>query len=257
MADDALTAAIENARNNPSDEDAWDSLEDLAADSQSPDEVAELYREVVSGDIDAALAATLGQRAMNFLEEWFGEDSPLLVQILDTVLGKDPSAEWAFQRLTVVHTAAGRFDDLLALYDRALAAAEDDGARAALLDEAANVAKDFAGDSVRAIGYMQQLLPLKPKDKGLASSLERLLEKEGQWTDLIAFWNGRLGNLKKKADVHAMHERIAGCYLDQLGQPGDALAELVVMPLLHGQCLAGDAARALRLARLGADQEQG
>jgi len=226
MADDALTAAIENARNNPSDEDAWDSLEDLAADSQSPDEVAELYREVVSGDIDAALAATLGQRAMNFLEEWFGEDSPLLVQILDTVLGKDPSAEWAFQRLTVVHTAAGRFDDLLALYDRALAAAEDDGARAALLDEAANVAKDFAGDSVRAIGYMQQLLPLKPKDKGLASSLERLLEKEGQWTDLIAFWNGRLGNLKKKADVHAMHERIAGCYLDQLGQPGDALAEL-------------------------------
>ncbi|MBW2462472.1 MAG: hypothetical protein JRH11_12560, partial [Deltaproteobacteria bacterium] len=246
MADDSLEAAIENARNHPSDEDTWDTLEDIVADTQSPDEVAELYRDVLAGDIDADLAGTLGQRALNFLEEWFGEDSPLLVEILGHVLAKDPSADWAFQRLTVVHTAAGRFDDLLALYDTALAGASDDGRRAALLDEAANVAKDFAGNAVRAIGYMQQLLPLKPKDKGLASSLERLLEKEEQWADLIAFWNGRIGDLDDD-DVHAAHERIARTYLDQLNQPADALAETKKLLDAGG---GGDAAIAL-LERIG------
>ncbi|RLB52367.1 MAG: hypothetical protein DRJ42_15085, partial [Deltaproteobacteria bacterium] len=251
MADDSLEAAIENARNNPSDEDAWDTLEDIVADSQSPDEVAELYRDVLAGDIDADLAATLGQRALNFLEEWFGEDSPLLVEILGQVLATDPSADWAFQRLTVVHTAAGRFDDLLALYDTALAGAPDDAQRASLLDEAANVAKDFAGNAVRAIGYMQQLLPLKPKDKGLASSLERLLEKEEQWADLIAFWNGRIGNLEKKEDVHAAHERIARTYLDQLDQPAAALGETKKLLEAGG---GGDAAIAL-LERIGDSEE--
>ncbi len=226
MADDALKEAIANARANPSDEDAWDAVEEVAADTQSPEGVAELYREVISGDIGPELATSLGRRAVSFLEEWFGEDSTFLVDILSQVLGHDPSADWAFSRLTVVHTAAGRFDDLLALYDRALEATEDDHRRADMLDEAANVAKDFAGDSLRAIQYMRRLLPLRPKDKSLASSLERLLEKESQWQDLIDLWTGRIGTLKKKADVHAMRERIATCYLDRLERPADALAEV-------------------------------
>ena len=114
MADDAaLREAIDNARANPSDDEAWDTLEEAAADAQSPEEVADLYVEVLSNDIDASLATSLGERAVGFLEEWFGEDSPYLVKILTHVLDKDGSADWAFQRLTVVHTAAGRFDDLL------------------------------------------------------------------------------------------------------------------------------------------------
>jgi len=221
-----LAPAIDAARNAPDDAAAWDELEELAASTQHPEEVAALYREILSTDLDPALVAKLGERAVQFHEEWFAEDAPALVEVLGRVIELDPSAEWAFQRLTVVHTAAGHWDDLLALYDQALASPQvqhDELRRVTLLDEAANLAKDFASAPDRAIAYMQQLLPLRPKDKQLPAALERLLERESRWEDLIAFWSERLPALKKK-EANAARLRIAQCYLDQLERPADALS---------------------------------
>jgi len=221
-----LQEAIEAARANPEDEAAWDRVEDLAGDLQAPEDVATLYRDVLTADLDEEQREELAQRAVQFHEEWFAEDSPALAQMLERILELDPRSDWAFQRLTVVHTTAGRWDELLALYDNALAAAEDPDRKVGLLDEAANVAKDFASRPDRAIGYMQQLLPLRPKDAQLRSSLERLLEREERWTDLIAFWRERLPSIRKKKDAHALRVKIARTELERLGAPGDALEDV-------------------------------
>jgi hypothetical protein len=112
---DALVTALDEARRSPGDEAAWDQVEILAATLQRPDEVAELYREVLERDLPPVLAASLGRRGAKFCEEWYGESSPALLGILTRVVALDPGAEWAFQRLTVAHTVAARWDDLLAL----------------------------------------------------------------------------------------------------------------------------------------------
>ena len=226
MSDKDLSEAIEAARKNPTDDEAWDRAEEIAGDDESPDEVAQAYREALSESLDDDALEPLAQRAVQFHEEWYAEDSPVLVEVLERALELLPRADWAFQRLTVVHTTAGRWDDLLALYDRSIAAARDEGRKAGLLDEAANVAKDFASAPDKAIGYMQALLPLRPSDAQLATQLERLLEREERWADLIGFWRTRLEGTRKKKESQALRLRIARAQLDRLGQPDAALADV-------------------------------
>lgn len=221
---EALEAALERARGSLGDEEAWDALEELAADLQRPDEVAELYGEILSRDLPPVLASTLGQRGASFLEEWFGENSPEYQQLLTRVVALDPNSEWAFQRLTIAHTVAGRWDDLLALYDIAITNAIDDDRRISLLSEAANVARDFAQYPDRAIEYLEKLVVLKPDDKELSESLERLLERQERWDDLIAFWSRDLDRLSPQ-EAHALRIRIAECYLQQLERPEAALEQ--------------------------------
>lgn len=222
---DEMQAAMEAVRAAPEDEGAWDRLEDAAASTQRPEDVAAVFEEVLRQDLSPTLADGLGQRAANFLEEWFGEESETLIRVLTRVLEIVPTSEWAFQRLTVAHTMAGRWDELLALYDHAIAASSSKARRQALLDEAANVAKDFAGAPDKAIEYLNQLLEMRPYDQQLVASLERLLERQERWGDLVELWISRLdGQLPE--DRRAQRLRIANCYLDRLDQPGAALKQV-------------------------------
>lgn len=225
-ADEAFVAAAAAARANPESDEAWDQLEDIAGAAQSPDELSTLYREVLSSDLSIEVAGNLGQRAVGFHEEWYAEDSPLLVEVLSRVLEIDPQAgDWAFQRLTVVYTVSESWDALLGLYDKSIAAEKDEARRVTLLEEAAQTAKDFAGAPERAIDYLKALLVLRPDDSSLAKNLARLLERSERWTDLIEHL--RVRSEGRSADeVRQTRLRIAELWLDEVGQPAEAVQEL-------------------------------
>ncbi len=224
-AEEQFAGALAAAEASPEDESCWDILEEMAEQLQRPDEVGELYRKVLAQDLSTDLAETLGQRAAQFHEEWFSEDSPHLAEVLTRVLEIDPTAEWALQRVTVVMTVGERWNELLALYDKALSATSDKLRREQLLDEAASLAKDFAGAPDRAIDYLSQLSELRPTDSQLVSSLERLLERQGRWQELIGLWRKRVEAASAK-DALALRGRIAACYLDNLEDAGACLAEV-------------------------------
>ena len=223
---DDLQAAVAAVRAAPSDDGAWDALEALAGQLDRLDEVAALYRELIGEQKDGH-ALAIGERAVRFHEEWLGGDREGLERVLWRVLEIDASSEWALQRLSVVLTVAERWDDLLALYDRALAAASG-ARREQLLEEAAQVAKDVAGKPDEAVGYLQSLYEIRPDDAQLAVSLERLLERHERWRDLIALWESRLEAMTDDAarDIRA---RIAECWLDPLAAPVEALESARVL----------------------------
>jgi lipopolysaccharide biosynthesis regulator YciM len=215
-----LIAAVEST---PADEESWDELEDLAAKLQRPDEIGAAYRKVLAPGLAPELVERVGQRALGFHEEWFGEASPHLVDVLERILKLDAGLSWALQRITVVLTVKEGWTDLLAHFDRAIEAAGDDTfRRTSLLEEAAQLAKDFAGQPGRAVGYLSQLLDLRPHDAQLFTSLERLLERENKHAELVALWRRKLEDETGAADVRA---RIADTYLDKLSDPAAALAE--------------------------------
>ncbi|HWN68529.1 MAG TPA: hypothetical protein VNM90_12905, partial [Haliangium sp.] len=222
-------AAVDAVRKTPANLESWDTIESLTDELNCSDEVAALYREVLARDLPMELALSLGERAANFIEEWFGDDPTATQDVLLRVLEIDPDAEWAFQRLTVVFSSLERWDQMLALYDRSLAKTNDDARRIQLLQEAAQVAKDVANQPDKAIGYLQKLVPLKPGDVQLESSLERLLERHERWSDLIALWESQLEGLGPE-EREQSRLRIARCWLDNLRQPGRALD--AVRPLL-------------------------
>jgi tetratricopeptide (TPR) repeat protein len=237
-----LGAVLKEAERAPHKEESWNKLEELASAQQRPDEVAELYRRVLRENDRPELVSALGQRALRFHEEWFGGKADELVEILTRVLELDPSAEWALRRLSVLYTVKERWPDLLAIYDRSLAAEADVGRRRELLSEALRIAKDFVGDADRSFGYLRELSRLTPNDANLFGQLERLLERQGRWADLVQLWQGRMAQVAP-AEARRLHERAAALRLEKLNDPAGALAE--VAPVL---ATGHDDQRALALA---------
>ncbi|HSD87831.1 MAG TPA: hypothetical protein VLB44_09970, partial [Kofleriaceae bacterium] len=208
---------------------AWEEVEELAAELDKPDEIVGLFNETLSGKLEAQVAEMIGERAGRFCDEWFGDDPKVLEKILSRVLQLAPSSESALQRLSVLYTVAERWDDVLSLYDRAITGSKEKSHRVRWLREAAQLAKDVANQPEKAIGYYQQLLPLAPNDAQVNTGLERLLERHERWADLIALWEGRLEDQSKK-DREKSRARIAAVWLDNLGDPQNALG--AVKPLL-------------------------
>ena len=216
--------ATAEVKHSPHAVSAWEEAESLAGELDKPDEIVALFNEVLAAKLAPEVAEMIGERAGGFCDEWFGDDPKVLEKILGRVLHLAPSSESALQRLSVLYTVAERWDDVLALFDRAIEAnANDKSRRTRLLREAAQLAKDVANQPEKAIAYYQKLLPLAPDDAQVNTGLERLLERHERWPDLIALWEGRIENQSKK-DRERTRARIAGVWLDSLGDPQNALS---------------------------------
>ncbi len=223
-----LATALKAARDTPDEADNWERAEELAEKIQRPDDVDKAYRAVLAGGISPELASEVGRRAVRFHETWFGDDSADLPGMLKRVLELDTEASWAFQRLTVALTSAEKWDELLGFYDEVIASAPDDARRKELLDEAAQVAKDFAAQPERAIGYLTQLYSLDSSNTALASSLERLLERQQRWDALVDFWRGRIDRVPPEQAGEA-RMRMAESLFEKLGDAPAAMAEIRVV----------------------------
>ncbi len=210
-----LEAALESVRKRNDDLEAWDTLEEACREYDRPDEAAALFTEILETDIEGEVLEELGRRAADFCEEWYEDTGPVL-EMLTLVLTKDPSQEWAFERLTVLLTVSADWDSLLGAYDSALSVTEDDKRRGALLEEAAKVARDFAAEPERASDYMKALLLLRLDDEQLASGLERRFDEQNRHEDLIEIWTARLSVMAKESAIRTRLQ-IAVRFLDALG----------------------------------------
>jgi tetratricopeptide (TPR) repeat protein len=219
-----LKSAIDVAVEAIDDEAAWDKVEALAAELDSPDEVLAAYKRVLSGTMEADRAEALGRRGVRFHEEWFGQDPAGLSVLLGRVVELAPRSDWAFQQLTVVLTVAERWDDLLGLYDKQLAGTKDKSRQEKLLDEAYQIAKDLAANSAKAVKYLHRLYGIT-RDAKQATALERLLEKHESWRELISFWEQRIEHVPP-AERPLVRLRIARTWFDNLDDPGRALETL-------------------------------
>lgn len=229
MAKSDFATAAANVKSAPHSTAAWDALEELARETDKPDDVIALYRDSLQKGLDPQVVEMIGERAAAFCDEWFGDEPKVLESVLGKVLDLAPQSETALGRLSVLYTQHERWNDLLRLYDRALTAVKDPQRRIKLLREASQLTKDVANQPEKAIGYLQRLLPLTPDDHQLSLSLERLLERYERWADLIALWEGRLER-QSKPERDRSRARIAACYLDNLQDSAKALA--AVRPLL-------------------------
>jgi thioredoxin-like negative regulator of GroEL len=208
---------------SPERMELWDDAERAAADEQTPDDVTAIYAHVLAQPLPREVLLALCERAAAFLAEW-SEDGSAVIAVLLRALALDPLAPWAFRRLTMLLTIERRWDELLSQYDKRIAATEDPAHRVDLLGEAAQVARDLAGRADRAIEYLGALVTLRPGDTAITASLERLLEREGRYRELVALQRSRLADLEA-AEARRLRAVIAACLLDKLDSPAEALDE--------------------------------
>ncbi len=222
----SLAAAIQAVKGSPGSEDAWTHLEEIADRLQCYDEVASVYREILDATLPKDLRGTLAQQAVRFHEAWFGDDTEMMSGVLLKIVKLDPDDQWALERLTALYTVVEQWDPLLAVYDQLLEVAHEPKRRTKLLDDAAHIAKDFARLPERAVFYYQQLLALDRQNKNLAAQIERLLEQQGRWSDLIEHWHNQCAAAEAE-EAQKLRRQIIACCLDQLDDQAKALDELV------------------------------
>lgn len=228
--EESFQVVLAAARELPQHPTLWDRAENTARQLSTPDPLAQLYHDVLQTNLPKEEAVELGQRAVAFYEEWF-EDGIRVVGILERLLEIEPTDTWAFDRLKLIFDAQERWDDLFALYDRAARDSERER-RIELLEEAAQIAKDFANHSKRAIGYLEQLLDLKPGNARFEAALERLYERHGCHRELITLLGTRVTSLPFE-EGQKERARIAGLWLSELGDASSAI--IVIEDLLAHQ----------------------
>ena len=250
LLDGEFEAALSAAVARPTDESPWERLEAaVGSDENQARQLLDFYRAQLTGQCaqaDAGRAlAPRGSLRLRLLRRKRARDD----RVLRAVLVATPDVDWAFRPLVVALTMAERWSEVLDAYDARLAARAGSDRRADLLEEAARIAKDFAGDHARAVGYLEQLFRLRPADGQVASSLERLLERHERWAELVAARRLRL-ELLAGHEARELRLRVAITLHDKLGQPDAALAEVrALLPDLNE-----DAPLAGLLERLLADR---
>lgn len=241
VSDAEFTQLLAEVKDRPERFQLWDRLEQVASKLDAAPVVARAYRQALQNDFDQQLAADLIERAAAYHDEWLEDPEPTF-ELLERVLEIDPSARWAFDRLSLHYTVEGRWQELLTLYDKVIAATLDQTAQLVLLEEAASVAKDCAGKPEQAVQYLTDVFDARPTDTATAQALERLLKHQQNYTGLIEFWNKRLQVLEGDEVLETL-QQMALCWLEDLNDPNGALE--VVEPLLRNSQTESTAAKLL------------
>ncbi|HEY4103998.1 MAG TPA: tetratricopeptide repeat protein, partial [Polyangiaceae bacterium] len=103
-----------------------------------------------------------------------------------------PGNEAAFQRLKDILTAAERWSELEALYDRASSATSDPHRRAEMLVEVALICEEIIEDIQKATRYYERILEVDPLHDVSIRALDRLYVRQGKDKELAALLEKRL-----------------------------------------------------------------
>ncbi len=123
------------------------------------------------------LEVELAERAARLHEDRLGD--PIgATPYLERVLALSPGNEAAFQRLKDILTAAERWSELEALYDRASAATDDLARRAEMLVEVALICEEIIEDVEKATRYYERILEVDPFHDVSIRALDRLYVRQ-------------------------------------------------------------------------------
>jgi len=187
----ALDVVLEAVRKYPSELSLWDRADELAQLAGRPTDLGEAFREVMRGSLPEALEVELSERAARLHEDRLGD--PIgATPYLERVLALSPGNEKAFQRLKDILTAAERWSELEALYDRTASATDDLARRAEMLVEVALICEEIIEDPEKATRYYERILEVDPLHDVSVRALDRLYVRQGKDQKLAALLEKRL-----------------------------------------------------------------
>lgn len=216
------------AQDYPQELDIWDRLAVLANKTHHTQEFVEAIAQAVPPTGETGLPAhvemDLAERAATLYDEMLG-DIDRATPYLERILRRDPGNDRAFLRLKQILTTREKWADLEALYERMIAATNDPGRRADLLNEVALIAEEITGDAPKAIGYYERILELEPAHDQAIFALDKLYASEERWRALADLLVRRL-SLAGGGDTTQLELRLGTLLFVRLDDPKAALDHL-------------------------------
>jgi tetratricopeptide (TPR) repeat protein len=219
----ALDVLLRAVREFPSDIELWERADTLAVRAGRPTDLAEAFREVLREKLTRELEIDLAERAAHLFEDKLGD--PIgATPYLERVLGLEPSNEAAFRRLKDILTAAERWGELEALYDRAAEATTDTTRRVEMLVEVALICEEIIEDAAKATRYYERITAIDPLHESANRALDRLYVLQGKDRELAQLLDRRLETAEGD-DAIELKLRLAKLKLD-LHEPEKAVSHV-------------------------------
>ncbi len=229
-------------REVPEHTDTIERLEAIAdARSWWPDLVA-LTSSLATESEDADLARRLWIRAAR-IHDLRLSATDAAVQAYEKVLEGDPTDAEVLDALEELFQRTGRHRDLLGVLRRKADLANDPEGKEELLGRVADIHESVLEEPQNAIGVYREVLELDPTSRRGLSSLDRLFEKQGQWTELADNVQRQLSLATEPDEQTALMLRLASLRETHMGA-ADAAIEI------HREVLGRDASNTDALAAL-------
>ena len=212
--------------------DAWRHLLEVSpGDFEAMAELERIYRdderwpEVIGVKMQRAEALEAPEEKIRELLEvtelWKREvnDYDQATQAFQTILGIEPAHQEAFDALERLHTAAGRWENLIELYLSRLETRETPAERSDILRRIARVFDEHLDDKNQAFDALVNALSEDFGDDDTARYLERTAQATNRWSELINTANSWLpeqSDPKKKIQICL---RLGKWYGEDLGHP--------------------------------------
>jgi tetratricopeptide (TPR) repeat protein len=219
----ALDVMLGALRESPAELGLWERAEVLAVEAGRPTDLAEVYREVLRTSLPPEVEVDLAERASHWHEDRLG-DPMGATPYLERVLARRPGNEAAFRRLKDILTAAERWPELEALYDRAVEASDDPVRKVEMLAEVALVCEEIIEDPVKAMRHYERILAIDPYHETAVRALDRLYTRAGKDSELAALLERRLETAVGEESLD-LKLRLARLELD-LHQPDKAITHV-------------------------------
>ncbi|HMA93172.1 MAG TPA: tetratricopeptide repeat protein [Polyangiaceae bacterium] len=220
----ALDVALRTLTDYPDESALWDRAEELASGAGRPTDLAECLRGVLSVKLPRDLDLSLCERAARLHEERLG-DPVGATPYLERMLVLEPDNERAFGRLKDILTAAERWGELEAMYERAIELIEDRTRRIEMLSEVALIAEEIVGDPVKAMRHNERILQIDPLHPAALETLDQLYTRHERFEPLAELLNRRL-EIATEEEATELKRRAAFILLDKLHEPDKAIGHV-------------------------------
>ena len=239
----AFLAACRALRENMEDEPLRLKLESLAEETDSVEEMAMVYEEILDGKVACTETGLALVRRLAKIKEFHLEEPDEAISLWQQVLWAEPDDEEAFSSLERLLRAQGDFTELVRVLESCFNASRDSDRRLKLLQSLRAVYADQLMEPALAFGTVARAVKEKPEDDTLRRELEQMAERQDMFeeamgvyldvaddldgTELAAGLRGRADWIRKKHLTGHTEELNALTSLADLYRDRGEYAELV------------------------------
>lgn len=155
-----------------------------AARAQRPRDLLEALDYEIDLTVERDRLVSLLHRAGEVLDEQMGDRDQSIVRYR-RALEKDPRHVPTLSSLGRLYYAAGRWNDLLEIYEQELRLIPSKARRVALLQKMAEISRDRLGSDDDALRHHREAIKIDPTHSPSLQELARQLRERGAWKELV------------------------------------------------------------------------
>lgn len=208
----------------PERADLRDALEERAGEADAWEDLLQIYELRAEETEDDGERLELLRRMARLSGERLGRPDDA-VEHFNQVLELQPGDEEALTTLERIYAGAGRFTELLGVFQTRLDMADDPEHRSDLLKEMAKIREEGLEDPESAAATYREVLALQPGDDEALSALKRMAEEGERWDELVEILETRRDYAEPDEAVEITFQ-LAGLLAAQLERPDRAVQEL-------------------------------